>query len=153
MTIVLVARRADKLKGVRWIPLRRPSQYSTTHCTNQHHRLRSIAALFDTVKKRYGHADLLINHAGLFKAIASSACKSQHCYCIVLLLNKQYVRGCERNICQEHMPLISRNVNPVTPPSPMSLQGIVETNFTPSHASLKSCIKCHGSLQPIWSSR
>jgi NADP-dependent 3-hydroxy acid dehydrogenase YdfG len=29
----------------------------------------SVAALFDTAVKRYGHADVLINNAGIFKAI------------------------------------------------------------------------------------
>lgn len=30
----------------------------------------SVKALFEKVKEKYGHADLLINSAGLFKAIA-----------------------------------------------------------------------------------
>jgi NAD(P)-dependent dehydrogenase (short-subunit alcohol dehydrogenase family) len=30
----------------------------------------SVAALFEKVKEKYGHADVLVNNAGIFKAIA-----------------------------------------------------------------------------------
>ncbi|KAF1847866.1 NAD(P)-binding protein [Cucurbitaria berberidis CBS 394.84] len=68
--IVLVARSADKLKDVAELVATSHPNVETLSVSTDIADPASVAALFDKVKEKYGHADVLVNNAGIFKAIA-----------------------------------------------------------------------------------
>jgi hypothetical protein len=68
--IVLVARNEDKLKTVAESVAKSHPDVETLVVPTDVANPDSVAALFETVTKKYGHADVLINNAAIFKAIA-----------------------------------------------------------------------------------
>lgn len=68
--IVLVARRADKLQEVADSIAKSHPDVETLVVPTDISDPASVTALFEKVKQKYGHADVLVNNAGIFKAIA-----------------------------------------------------------------------------------
>jgi NAD(P)-dependent dehydrogenase (short-subunit alcohol dehydrogenase family) len=68
--IVLVARNEIKLQEVSESIKKQYPQVETLPVSTDIADPSSVAALFEKVKEKYGHADVLINNAGIFKAIA-----------------------------------------------------------------------------------
>jgi NADP-dependent 3-hydroxy acid dehydrogenase YdfG len=68
--IVLVARSVDKLKVVASSVAEAFPEVETLSVPTDITDTASVAALFAVVKEKYGHADVLINNAGVFKAIS-----------------------------------------------------------------------------------
>jgi NAD(P)-dependent dehydrogenase (short-subunit alcohol dehydrogenase family) len=66
---VLVARSAHKLEEVAKFVAGSHPEVETLPVPTDIADPVSVAALFETVVNRYGHADVLINNAGIFKAI------------------------------------------------------------------------------------
>ncbi|EMD67194.1 hypothetical protein COCSADRAFT_178910 [Bipolaris sorokiniana ND90Pr] len=67
--IILVARRADKLEEVAKSIATSYPNVETLSISTDIADPKSVAALYQKVKEKYGHADVLVNNAGLFKAI------------------------------------------------------------------------------------
>ena len=67
--IVLVARSAEKLGEVAKSIATSHPHAETLPIPTDITSPKSVAALFEKVKETYGHADVLVNNAGLFKAI------------------------------------------------------------------------------------
>jgi len=88
--IVLVARSADKLNEVASSLSRSHPNVKTLVVPTDITDPASVKALFEKVKEKYGHADLLINSAGLFKAIAPVKNVDQNMWWDELTLN---IRG------------------------------------------------------------
>jgi NAD(P)-dependent dehydrogenase (short-subunit alcohol dehydrogenase family) len=68
--IVLVARSEDKLKAVAESVAKSYPNVETLAVPTDFANPESVAALFETVTNKYSHADVLINNAAIFKAIA-----------------------------------------------------------------------------------
>jgi len=68
--IVLVARNANKLKQVADTITQAHPHVETLYVPTDIADPASVAALFEEVKHKYGHADVLVNNAGIFKAVA-----------------------------------------------------------------------------------
>ncbi|KAF9691167.1 hypothetical protein EKO04_010906 [Ascochyta lentis] len=68
--IVLVARGADKLQGVADTLGRTHPDVETLVVPTDIGDPASVAALFEQVKEKYGHADVLVNNAAIHQAIA-----------------------------------------------------------------------------------
>ena len=68
--IVLVARNEEKLNAVAESVAKSHPDVETLVVPTDFADPRSVAALFETVTKKYGHADVLINNAAMFQAIA-----------------------------------------------------------------------------------
>jgi NADP-dependent 3-hydroxy acid dehydrogenase YdfG len=66
--IVLVARNADKLQEVADTLAKSHPDVETLVVPTDIGDPASVAALFDKVKEKYGHADVLVNNAAVFKA-------------------------------------------------------------------------------------
>lgn len=66
--IVLVARRADKLQEVADTIAKSHPDIETLVVPTDIGDPASVSALFDKVKQKYGHADVLVNNAAIFKA-------------------------------------------------------------------------------------
>lgn len=66
--IVLVARRADKLQEVAGTVAKSHPDVETLVVPTDISNPTSVAALFEKVKQKYGHADVLVNNAAIFKA-------------------------------------------------------------------------------------
>jgi NAD(P)-dependent dehydrogenase (short-subunit alcohol dehydrogenase family) len=64
-----VARSADKLEQVAQSIATSHPDVETLAVPTDIADPKSVAALFEKVKEKYGHADVLVNNAGLFKAI------------------------------------------------------------------------------------
>jgi NADP-dependent 3-hydroxy acid dehydrogenase YdfG len=67
---VLVARSADKLKEVATSISKSHPNVETLVVPTDIADLGSVKSLFEKVKEKYGHGDVLVNNAGIFKAIA-----------------------------------------------------------------------------------
>ncbi|USP72872.1 hypothetical protein yc1106_00146 [Curvularia clavata] len=67
--IVLVARNADKLAEVAKSVSASYPEVETFSVSTDIADPKSVANLFEKVKEKYGHADVLVNNAGIFKAI------------------------------------------------------------------------------------
>jgi NAD(P)-dependent dehydrogenase (short-subunit alcohol dehydrogenase family) len=67
---VLVARSTDKLKEVAANISKSYPNVETLLVPTDIADPGSVKSLFEKVKEKYGHADVLINNAGIFKAIA-----------------------------------------------------------------------------------
>ncbi|EFQ91740.1 hypothetical protein CFE70_006360 [Pyrenophora teres f. teres 0-1] len=67
--IVLVARGAEKLNDVAASVAKSHPGVETLAVPTDIGSPESIASLFQKVKEKYGHADVLVNNAGIFKAI------------------------------------------------------------------------------------
>lgn len=65
--IVLVARRADKLQEVVETLAKTYPDVETLVVPTDIGDPASVAALFEKVKQKYGHADVLVNNAAIFK--------------------------------------------------------------------------------------
>jgi NADP-dependent 3-hydroxy acid dehydrogenase YdfG len=68
--LVLVARSADKLNTVADLVAKTYPHVETLVVRTDIADPGSVAALFEVVNKKYGHADVLVNNAGVFKAMA-----------------------------------------------------------------------------------
>ncbi|CAO2647076.1 Nn.00g079980.m01.CDS01 [Neocucurbitaria sp. VM-36] len=68
--IILVARRADKLNEVADSIAKSHPDVDTLAVSTDIADPKSVTALFAEVTSTYGHADVLVNNAGIFKAIA-----------------------------------------------------------------------------------
>jgi NADP-dependent 3-hydroxy acid dehydrogenase YdfG len=68
--IVLVARNANKLQQVAETVNKSYPEVETLVVPTDVADPAAVASLFETVKAKYGHADVLVNNAGIFKAIA-----------------------------------------------------------------------------------
>jgi NAD(P)-dependent dehydrogenase (short-subunit alcohol dehydrogenase family) len=66
--IVLVARNADKLQEVADTLAKSHPDVETLVVPTDIGDPASVAALFDKVKEKYGHADVLVNNAAVFEA-------------------------------------------------------------------------------------
>jgi NAD(P)-dependent dehydrogenase (short-subunit alcohol dehydrogenase family) len=66
--IVLVARRAEKLEEVAETIAKSHPDVETLVVPTDVSDPASVAALFEKVKQKYGHADVLVNNAAIFKA-------------------------------------------------------------------------------------
>ncbi|KAF2024132.1 NAD(P)-binding protein [Setomelanomma holmii] len=88
--IVLVARSADKLKEVADTVAKSHPNVETLVVPTDIANPTSVADLFNKVKEYYGHADVLVNNAGIFKAIAPIKDVDQHAWWEELTLN---IRG------------------------------------------------------------
>jgi NADP-dependent 3-hydroxy acid dehydrogenase YdfG len=64
-----VARRAEKLEEVANAVAKSHPNVETLSVSTDIADPASVAALFEKVKEKYGHADVLVNNAGIFKAI------------------------------------------------------------------------------------
>jgi hypothetical protein len=67
---VLVARSAGKLQEVAASTSKSHPNVETLFVPTDIADPGSVKLLFDKVKEKYGHADVLVNNAGIFKAIA-----------------------------------------------------------------------------------
>jgi NADP-dependent 3-hydroxy acid dehydrogenase YdfG len=65
-----VARRADKLEEIASSIAKSYPSVQTFSVPTDIADPVSVATLFEKVKEKYGHADVLVNNAGIFKAIA-----------------------------------------------------------------------------------
>lgn len=65
--IVLVARSANKLQEVAGAVAKSHPSVETLVVPTDIGDPASVAALFEKVKEKYGHADVLVNNAGVFK--------------------------------------------------------------------------------------
>jgi NAD(P)-dependent dehydrogenase (short-subunit alcohol dehydrogenase family) len=68
--IVLVARNGDKLRQLAEFVAKSHPSIETLSIPTDISDSSSVAALFEKVKAKYGHADVLVNNAGVFEAIA-----------------------------------------------------------------------------------
>lgn len=68
--IVLVARNAEKLRQVADSVAKSHPSVETLCVPTDISNPASVNALFEKVKAKYGHADVLVNNAGIFKAIS-----------------------------------------------------------------------------------
>ncbi|KAL6704518.1 hypothetical protein ACN47E_008147 [Coniothyrium glycines] len=68
--IVLVARNASKLKEVADLVGKSHPAVETLSVPTDISNPASVTALFEKITAKYGHADVLVNNAGVFKAIA-----------------------------------------------------------------------------------
>ncbi|KAF2826609.1 NAD(P)-binding protein [Ophiobolus disseminans] len=88
--IVLVARSADKLDEVAASIAASHPDVETLVVPTDIANPASVTALFESVKEKYGHADVLVNNAGIFKAIAPVQDVDQQAWWDELTLN---IRG------------------------------------------------------------
>lgn len=68
--IVLVARDAAKLKEVAEKTAKEYPNIETLVVPTDLTNPESVSSLFEQVKEKYGHADVLINNAAIFEAVA-----------------------------------------------------------------------------------
>ncbi|KAG9197982.1 hypothetical protein G6514_000629 [Epicoccum nigrum] len=88
--IVLVARNADKLQEVADTLAKSHPDVETLVVPTDIGDPASVAALFDKVKEKYGHADVLVNNAAVFKADQPVKDVDQQLWCDEMTLN---IRG------------------------------------------------------------
>ena len=71
--IVLVGRNADKLRAVEDSLKKLSSEVECVSVPTDIASEASVASLFDVIEQKYGHADVLVNNAGMFQSTANIA--------------------------------------------------------------------------------